>query len=50
MVVLGQLDHAAEAGAIQIGQEVELVLGTLYEDEEHEYIVWKWRPTTRQGA
>src|ERR1700676_3114457 len=24
--------------------ELELVLDTLYEDDEHEYVVWKWRP------
>ena len=24
--------------------EVELVLDTLYEDDDHEYLVWKWRP------
>ena len=27
-----------------MGTEVELVLDTLYEDDEHEYLVWKWRP------
>jgi hypothetical protein len=25
---------------------VELVLDTLYEDDEHEYIVWKWKPVS----
>ena len=24
--------------------EMELVLDTLYEDDENEYVVWKWRP------
>ena len=24
--------------------EVELVLGPLYEDDEHEYVVWQWAP------
>jgi hypothetical protein len=28
-----------------VGTEMELALGTLYEDDEHEYLVWKWRPT-----
>ncbi len=43
MVVLGQLDGAGE---VRVGQEVELVLGTLFEDDEHEYLVWKWRPVS----
>jgi hypothetical protein len=24
--------------------EMELVLGPLYEDDEHEYMVWQWAP------
>jgi hypothetical protein len=24
--------------------EMELVLGPLYEDDEHEYVVWQWAP------
>jgi hypothetical protein len=24
--------------------EVEMVLGTLYEDDDHDYVVWKWKP------
>lgn len=44
MVVLGQLADDADPAALKVGAEVELVLGTLYEDDEHEYEVWKWRP------
>jgi len=44
MVVLGQLDESADPDVLTVGAEVELVLGTLYEDDEHEYAVWKWRP------
>jgi uncharacterized OB-fold protein len=44
MVVLGQLAEGADPSALAVGGEVELVLGTLYEDDEHEYVVWKWRP------
>jgi uncharacterized protein len=29
---------------LRAGMPVELVLGTLYEDDEHEYLVWQWRP------
>ena len=44
MVVLGQVVRGVEASQLSIGDEVELVLETLYEDDEHEYLVWKWRP------
>ncbi|MGH9031886.1 MAG: Zn-ribbon domain-containing OB-fold protein, partial [Acidimicrobiia bacterium] len=44
MVVLGQLAEGADPAGLSVGAEVELVLGTLYEDDEHEYVVWKWRP------
>jgi hypothetical protein len=53
IVVLGQLDPAFAASDLALGQEMELVLGTLYEDEETEYLVWKWKPTAgtaRRGA
>ena len=29
---------------LSVGTEVELVLDVLHEDDEHEYLVWKWRP------
>ncbi len=44
MVVLGQLVPGVTVDDVQVGDVVELVLDTLYEDEEHQYVVWKWRP------
>jgi len=44
MVVMGQMVPEVTVDDLAVGDEVELVLGTLYEDEEHEYLVWKWRP------
>jgi hypothetical protein len=44
MVVLGALADGVDAAGLEVGTEVELELGTLYEDDEHEYVVWKWRP------
>ena len=41
MVVLGQV--AGSTDGLRIGAEVELVLATLHEDDEHEYLVWKWQ-------
>jgi uncharacterized OB-fold protein len=45
MVVLGQVADGVDPAALRVGAEVELTLGTLFEDDEHEYIVWKWKPT-----
>ncbi len=44
IVVLGLLADGADPALLRVGQEVELVLGTLYEDDEGEHVVWKWRP------
>jgi uncharacterized protein len=41
LVVLGQVD--GDASALQVGTEVELVLSTLFEDDEGEHVVWKWK-------
>ena len=43
MVVLGQLATGTDMGRLSVGAEVELILETLFEDEEHEYLVWKWK-------
>jgi len=42
MVVLGQVDGAGVED-LEVGAEMELVMRTLFEDEEKEYVVWKWR-------
>jgi uncharacterized OB-fold protein len=44
MVVLGQLATGADATQLEIGMAMELVLGPLYEDDDHEYVVWQWAP------
>ena len=44
MVVLGQLATGADPAQLEVGMAMELVLGPLYEDEEHEYVVWQWAP------
>jgi hypothetical protein len=53
MVVLGQLATAADATQLEVGMDMELVLGPLYEDDDHEYVVWQWAPaapTAEAGA
>ncbi len=44
MVVLGQVVPGVELADLHAGMQVELVLDPLYEDDDHEYLVWKWRP------
>jgi uncharacterized OB-fold protein len=44
MVVLGQVVAGVGAEHLWVGCEMELTAETLYEDEEREYMVWKWRP------
>ena len=44
MVVLGQVVPGVGVEDLKAGMEMELVLDTLYEDDENEYTVWKWRP------
>jgi uncharacterized OB-fold protein len=46
MVVMGQVVPGVAVDELNVGDEVELVLDMLYEDDEHEYVVWKWRPVT----
>jgi uncharacterized OB-fold protein len=44
MVVLGQVAGGHGAADLAVGQQVELVVDTLYSDDEHDYLVWKWQP------
>ena len=44
MVILGQVVAGVDVGDLGAGDEMELVLDTLYEDDDNEFMVWKWRP------
>jgi uncharacterized OB-fold protein len=46
MVVMGQVVSGVTVDDLSIGTEVELVTDVLYEDDEHQYLVWKWQPVT----
>jgi uncharacterized OB-fold protein len=50
MVVMGQVVPGVSVEELSVGVEVELVLDTLYEDDDHEYLVWKWRPVVAHKA
>jgi hypothetical protein len=42
MVILGQVE--GDAADVRIGSEMELLVGTLHEDDEGPRHIWKWRP------
>jgi uncharacterized OB-fold protein len=44
MVVLGQVVSGYTTADLHIGMDMKLVLDTLYEDDDNEYVVWKWQP------
>ena len=44
MVVMGQVVPGVGVEDLSVGTEVDLVTDVLYEDEDHQYLVWKWRP------
>ena len=50
MVVLGQVVGSIEIGDLEAGMEMELVLDKLYEDDDNEYVVWKWKPAATAQA
>ena len=41
---MGQVSSDIDVADLRIGTEVEVTVDTLYEDDDHEYLVWKWRP------
>lgn len=44
MIVLGQVIEGVNVEDLKVGDEVEMVLETLFEDEESDKVVWKWKP------
>jgi uncharacterized OB-fold protein len=47
MVVLGQVASGFSTDDLKVGMAMELVVETLFEDEQTEYLVWKWKPAGR---
>ena len=50
MVVLGQVVPGVGVEDLAAGMEMELVIDTLCEDDENEYLVWKWRPAQQRAG
>jgi hypothetical protein len=44
IVILGQVAVGVDPSKLKVGMGMELVLETLFEDNEAEHIVWKWKP------
>ncbi len=44
LVVLGQVVAGVGVDDLRVGMPMELVADVLNEDDEHSYVVWKWRP------
>ena len=42
LVVLGQAVAGVSVTDLHVGARVELVVDALFEDDEHEYTIWKW--------
>ena len=44
LVVMGQVVGGVTVDDLTVGDEVELVVDTLYSEDGLDYLVWKWRP------
>ena len=44
LVVMGQVVPGVTVDDLTVGDEVELVIDTLYSEDGCDYLVWKWRP------
>jgi len=44
LVVMGQVVGGVSVDDLSVGDEVELVVETLYREDDCDYLVWKWRP------
>jgi uncharacterized OB-fold protein len=50
MVVLGQVARGFSTVDLEVGMPMGLVIEPLFEDEQTEYLVWKWKPAARTGG
>ena len=50
IVVMGQVARGVTAADLSLGMTMELVLEMLHEDDDNEYMVWKWRPVAPEGS
>jgi uncharacterized OB-fold protein len=44
LVVLGQTTAGTTVADLHVGKRVALTVEPLFEDDDHEYLIYKWRP------
>jgi uncharacterized OB-fold protein len=49
LVVLGQVADGYGVGNLKVGAEAELVVETLFTDDEGEHTTWRWKPVVELG-
>ena len=49
LVVLGQVAEGYGVDDLRVGAEVEVVVETLYTDDEGGRTIWRWKPVTELG-
>jgi uncharacterized OB-fold protein len=50
LVVMGQVVPGVMVEDLAVGDEVELVIDTLYSEDGCDYLVWKWQPLAGAAA
>ena len=50
ITVLGQCVAGVTHADLVVGTEMELVTDVLYSDDDHDYMMWKWRPVGWTGT
>lgn len=50
LTILGQVADGIGPEALRTGMRMELVLRPLYEDEDHVYLTWSWKPVDEAGG
>ncbi|MFZ1862776.1 MAG: Zn-ribbon domain-containing OB-fold protein [Polyangiales bacterium] len=50
LTILGQVADGIGPEALRTGMRMELVLRPLYEDDDHVYLTWSWKPAGEGAA
>lgn len=50
LVVLGQVVAGVTVDDLRVGTEMELVLDTLFSQDDQDVVVWKWKPVPSEEA
>lgn len=44
ITVMGQVVAGVTVDDLSVGREMELVVDVLFSDDEHDHLIWKWKP------